>query len=165
MLLLEDLREPWWKAFRRFYDQKIDTDDKHPFVKNVSYLRRMTVFALLAFWLMATQHCGLEAAGLLDNHPESASPVCCNGQGHCTHDGCDLVERGSITSSNGSIKVPMPSMHECVCLLCLQVVALSFVEPAKESVQGIDKPLGWVPTWHFERRAAPSPRAPALNLA
>jgi hypothetical protein len=133
----------------------------------VSYVRRILGFLVLAIWLTATQHCGLEAAGLLEAHPEEGTaPFCCSGDGPCMHDGCALVERGSFTSSNATVNVTIPLLNECVCLLCAHlVVRVDASEPLQGFAQGVDEPLGWVPTWHFERRAAQPPRAPSLIQA
>lgn len=148
-------------------NQKIDITDKLTLFETVSYLRRIFGFLVLAVWLAATQHCGLEAAGLLDTHPgEGTAPLCCSSNGPCTQDGCKLVERGSFTSSNATVKVPLPLLNECVCLLCAHlVVPVDASEPLQGFAQGVDEPLGWVPTWHFERRAAQPPRAPSLIQA
>lgn len=134
---------------------------------SVSNFQRIFGFLVLAIWLAAAHHCDLEAAGLLDTHPgEGTAPLCCSSNGPCTQDGCVLVERGSFTSSNATVKVPMPLLNECVCLLCAHlVVSVAASEPSLEFARGIDEPLGWVPTWHFERRAAQPPRAPSLIQA
>lgn len=133
----------------------------------MSLFRRITGLLLLAIWLAATQHCGLEAAGLLETHSaDGSAPICCSSNGPCMQDGCTLVERGSFTPSNSSVKVPAPALQECLCLLCAHLlVPDAAFEPAPELAQGVEEPLGWVPTWHFERRAAQSPRAPSVIQA
>lgn len=148
-------------------NQEIDIIHELTLLESVSHLRRITGFLLLAIWLAATQHCGLEAAGLLANHSEDGSvPFCCSNSGPCTQDGCTMVERGSFTPSNATVKVPTPLLNECVCLLCTHlVIPVAASEPALEFEQGVGEPLGWVPTWHFARRAAQPPRAPSLIQA
>jgi hypothetical protein len=133
----------------------------------VSLFRRLFAFLLLALWLTATQHCGLEAAGVWDTQPDNqASPTCCPAGQQCAHDGCEIVEHGSINSSSASVKVPAPVMQDCTTLLCVRLIAPTLITvPSVELTQGIDRPLGWVLTWHFERRAAPSPRAPSSLFA
>jgi hypothetical protein len=150
-----------------FSSHKIDKWHKHNSRSEVSFFRRISAFLLLALWLTATQHCGLEAAGVWDTQPDGqTSPVCCSAGLQCLHDGCELVEHGSISSSSALVKVPTPAMQVCTYLLCVRLIAPTLLtEPSFEFTQGINRPLGWVLTWHFERRAAPSPRAPSLLLA
>lgn len=132
----------------------------------MSLLRRISVLILLAVWLTATQHCALEAAGLWGGSDKEKSHACCSSNGPCTEDGCHVVERSSIPASNLSVKVPAPDLLTCTFLLYMQlIVPNTIVEPSAEYAEGIERPLGWVPTWHFERRAAPSPRAPSVILA
>jgi hypothetical protein len=123
---------------------------------------------LLVVWLTATQHCALAATGLLGaNHGEQATSCCSDSEQHCSHDGCEVVEGGSVSTPNSSIKVPLPEVQAGLFLFCVQLIAPSVIltEPSSEFAEGIERPLDWVPTWHFERRAAPSPRAPSLILA
>lgn len=124
-------------------------------------------FVLLAIWLAATQHCGLEAAGLLETHSEDgAVPLCCSSSGPCTQDGCTLVERGSLAPSNTVLKIPAPALNECICRLCTRlVIPVVASEPALEFAHAADEPRGWVPMWHFVRRAAQPPRAPSVIQA
>lgn len=127
------------------------------------FLRRIAAFLLLAVWLTATQHCALEAAGLWGSSHEATADACCSGsEDHCAHDGCDLVEGGSFHAANPWVKVPVPDLQAGAWLLCLQSLATdATAEPVAEFVAGVERPLGWLPTRHFARRAAPSPRAPA----
>jgi hypothetical protein len=116
-------------------------------------------------WLVATQHCGLEAAGVWDAVTGSEHAACCAADG-CGHDGCDLVERESIPTTNFSLKVPAPQLFDCVHFLCMQAIQPVIVtEPSAEFAEGVERPLGWVPAWHFTRRAAQPPRAPSLIRA
>jgi hypothetical protein len=121
---------------------------------------------LLAVWLTATQHCAMEAAGLWGNSKSETTHACCSSNGPCTADGCHVVERGSITASQTSVKVPAPELQAFTLLVYVHLVVPSTIadRPAEYS-EGLERALGWVPTWHFERRAAPSPRAPSLILA
>lgn len=119
----------------------------------------------VALWLLATQHCGLEAAGIFERHA-GVDPACCiGGEPHCSHDGCDVVENGSYRS-DGATPVPAPQFAECFCLICCDLSA-SLVEIAEIDLswEHSERPLSWVPTWHFVQRAALSPRAPSLDLA
>ncbi len=75
-----------------------------------------------------------------------------------------MVEQGEFTLSKSLVKVPAPLANACDCLLCLQLV-IPFDEspPALEFAKGTEDPIAWVPVWHFDRRAAQSPRAPSPN--
>lgn len=147
-------------------DWEIDKSWKRLSCAVVSLLRRISVLMLLAVWLTATQHCAMEAAGIWGGaHGETNHASCASG-GPCTNDGCHVVERGSITASQSSVKVPVPDLQALTCQLFVQLVVPSTIaERPAEYSEGMERTIGWVPTWHFERRAAPSPRAPSLILA
>lgn len=134
----------------------INPPDSFPLVNRSC---RYLCLLLLALWLPATLHCGLEAADLISAHgPDSR---CSDIGSACSMDGCKTVEETTARPSHKSIKAPAPNLLACVHLLCLQlVVPASIVEPIA-SVRAFERPLAWVPMWHFARRAAPSPRAPS----
>lgn len=130
----------------------------------VSTLRHIVALVLLALWLPTTQHCGLEAAGLIAAEaPHGADSKCCEtGDSHCTHDGCNVVESSLIKSSSDTIKVPTPALAACTCFLCLQLLRpVVAVEPIF-AVTASESPEHWVAVWQFVRRAAPLSRAPSL---
>jgi hypothetical protein len=115
-------------------------------------------------WLPATQHCGLEAAGILAAHCEQAEGAGgCGPDQHCAGDGCETVEGGGYKLSGGTPKLSAPLLAVCVCLVFLDVA-----EPALESTVDVffrsygERPLDWVPSWQFVRRAASPPRAPSV---
>ena len=114
---------------------------------------------LAVLWLPLTQHCRMEAAGVIATACESAhSHACAN----C---GCGAVEDGGYKLDTASVKLPPPSILACLCYLCppLEIsLDISYREPAPESV---DRPLDWVPSWQFVRRAAPPSRAPSIRVA
>lgn len=114
-----------------------------------------------ALWLPATQHCELEAIGLLQAHPTPDTGCCAPGSG-CHHDGCDIVENPTYQVSNHLMKVPVPDLTTCTCWLCLQLIAQQIAIERNELPRFAEEPGEWVPSWHFERRAALSPRAPSL---
>lgn len=133
-------------------------------VSSVSSLRHVIALVLLALWLPATQHCGLEAAGLIAaDVAHDATTACCEKSGGpCTHDECGVVESDLIKRGNEDIQVPAPTLVACTCFLCLQLLP---PEPAAEpalTATASDHPQHWVPVWHFARRAAPLSRAPSL---
>lgn len=131
---------------------------------SVSSLRHIIAVVLLALWLPATQHCGLEAAGLIAaNAPHGVHAGCSETNcDHCNHDGCNVVESGLVKSSNEALKVPTPSLAACTCFLCLQFLPpVLAIEPSL-AVSGSASPEHWVPVWQFVRRAAPLSRAPSF---
>lgn len=131
----------------------------------MSLVRRITVCLVLAIWMAATQHCTLEAAGMLSADSAHENVGCCDSQGSCAKDSCHVVERGASTLNATAIKVPAPDLHSCLCSLCstLLIPAIAPAPPAPNSLSR--DTLAWVPIWHFERRAAPSPRAPSCVIA
>lgn len=128
------------------------------------FRNRFVAGLVVAFWLLATQHCGLEAAGVLEAHAPEPAPVCCpGGDAHCAHDGCELVEGGGINLSP-TAKAPQPALTLCLCLLGASAEAPA-PEPPRVRGEEFGRPLEWIATWQFVQRAALSPRAPSLVLA
>ncbi len=127
-------------------------------------MRRLLPFLsllLLATWLPATEHCALEAAGVLSN---TCSDGCSDKPGQA--DGCDTVENGAYKLSGDTLKVPAPDLFACVCHLCLHQIqsdATCELVPAFGALH--ERPRDWVPSWQFVRRAAPPSRAPTLLCA
>lgn len=120
-------------------------------------LRTIVAIVMAWLWLPATQHCGLEAAGVLTARCEHLGAVGC---GHCAPDGCNAVESGSYKIGNGTPKVLPPQLAACVCLNATAPVLVS--EAAVFSRSYEERPLEWVPSWQFARRAALLPGAPSL---
>ena len=126
----------------------------------VRRFRSLSALFLLALWLPATLHCDLEAAGLL---AQQCADECAAGQ-TASNDGCGVVESGLYKTGTEVVKVPAPEL--LACHFSLPVSSLvEFTEPAAVPVQSAERPLDWVTTWRFVRRAAPSPRDPSLSLA
>lgn len=113
-----------------------------------------------ALWLPATQHCELEAIGLLEAH-STPDTGCCATDSGCHHDGCELVENPTYQVSNNLAKVPAPELADCACWLCLQLVAQQSAAERYQLLAFAEESGEWVPSWHFDRRAACSPRAPS----
>lgn len=124
---------------------------------------KLVAVFLLAFWLLATQHCGLEAAGLLEPHTASDQTCCPGGEAHCSHDGCEMVEDGNYRGDSGTAVISAPQFADCLCFICwnLSVPPLE-VREDNSPTESFERPLNWVPTWQFVQRAALSPRAPSL---
>lgn len=124
--------------------------------------RRLIVLFVAAMWLTATHHCGLEAAEIWEAHAPVQQTCCEGGETHCTHDGCESVEeRGFNQTSVAKVSPP-------ILTLCTWIVSSVSDVPVFEllpiaAAHEFDHPLNWVPAWQFTRRAAPSPRAPAVG--
>ncbi len=126
-------------------------------------VKRLFSFAgllLLAAWLPATQHCGLEAAGWLpetdvchqDQHADQAH----------SSENCSLIEEGAYQSFSFGLKVAEPAAP-CACLL--QLTFLSEVRLPLFEAPAVYPPPDLPVCWRFLTRAAPPARAPSLNLA
>lgn len=117
--------------------------------------------SVVAIWLLATQHCGLEAAGLVVD--PSHTLACCAQGANCNH-GCKSVEEGAYRFSGEFIKVPAPDLLAWLGLMCATPVITDEAGrllPPEPS----DRPSVWVAPWQFVQRAALSPRAPSFGLA
>ncbi|WP_415909263.1 hypothetical protein [Oleiharenicola sp. Vm1] len=133
-------------------------------VMPVLCLRHVIAVVLLTLWLPATQHCGLEAAGLIAaDAPHGAHEGCAKANcDHCTHDGCNVVEGGFVKSSHEALKAPTPPLVACTRFLCLQLLPPVLAIEPNLAVSESAFPDDWVPVWQFVRRAAPLSRAPSL---
>ncbi|MFA6959156.1 MAG: hypothetical protein WC205_00205 [Opitutaceae bacterium] len=126
---------------------------------------KFAAFLLLAVWLPVTQHCDLEAAGLVSSHDADTSGLTCceEGSDPCTHDGCELVENGTYNSASPSRSLPTPHLLAvCSCFIFSQLSALEARDEPVLPVAEVLTPSSWVPVWHFVRRAAPLSRAPSV---
>jgi hypothetical protein len=116
---------------------------------------------LLAIWLPATEHCALEAAGILT---ETCPDGCSNTPGE--KDGCDTVETGAYKLSGDTLKVPAPDLFVCLCHICSHIVQFELTRDLLPSAGvAFERPQDWVSSWNFVRRAAPPSRAPSLLCA
>lgn len=125
-------------------------------------LSHLLSLLLLALWLPATEHCALEAMGLLGT---TCSDNCTPGK-RCADDHCGTVENGDYRHSVDTLTAPMPDLLACACHLCsrltdLEASRLAVILP----IESFDRPRDWVSTWQFVRRAAPPSRAPTLLRA
>jgi hypothetical protein len=119
---------------------------------------------MLALWLPATQHCDLEAAGLIAGESSHAAAGHCseNSGSPCAHDACNIVEGSLIKPNSDTIKVPAPTLAACACyFLCLQRLTPEMSAKPASGVTEPERPQHWVPVWQFVRRAAPLSRAPS----
>lgn len=124
-------------------------------------LRTIIALLLLALWLPATQHCGLEAAGVIAASVDCHEPSDCtspHAQSHCATDNCDLVENTAYKTSLGTLKIAAPSVLTCLCCLheiTPETIVVPLISPARTNT-----PPELAPTWRFVARAAAMPRAP-----
>ncbi|MBI2511672.1 MAG: hypothetical protein HYV96_06830 [Opitutae bacterium] len=129
-------------------------------------LRQLSLACLaLVLWLWGTQHCTLEAAGVLDGF--GLATACDSDEsGHCTTDDCDTLESGAYRIADSSIHVPAPEACGPECWLCVALLAPRAEAPACFATTApVALDVSWVPARHFERRAAPPSRAPSALLA
>lgn len=124
----------------------------------MTLLRRTGCFLLLALWLAATQHCGLEAAGIEflahgDRPSESRATTCAD-------DACQTVEGASYTKVDSSLRL-LPPEAMLVNLFVVLVVPARASEPVGVVRDGAAPELEAIHrTWRFERRTALPARAP-----
>lgn len=120
------------------------------------------VFAL-TLWFGATQHCNLEAAGILAPHEESTNGGCPISADVCHGDGCGLVESGAYRASDSDASIQAPVLAVCGCLLCVSLVCAPSGDVLTDSVSApIDRVQPWVSNWHFDRRTVAAPGAPSF---
>ena len=129
----------------------------------VSWFNKIIALALLALWVPATQHCDLEAIGLIAVHTDHQdNATCSESHSPCPSENCQVIEDGSYNPSATLAKAPSPSLIACIFSLCLQPAALDALHEPVTPVVARENPLSWVPTRHFVRGAAPQPRAPSV---
>ena len=126
----------------------------------MAQISRYIALLLLTLWLPATLHCDLQAAGVAE------SPDCCTDGHSCAGDeGCNVVVNALCKPGNDVIKVPAPALTrdsfgsvELHYFFSSLMMPRLIVAPKSGS---FERPLDWVTTWQFVRRAAPPCRAPA----
>ena len=118
----------------------------------------------MALWLLATQHCGLEAAGLFAAHDEAPEAAgCCAGSEGCASDGCATVEEGEYRSDQRMAAIPAPALLTVTLLLGHESTPALELRETPLVGELFERPRDWVTTWQFAQRAALSPRAPSLS--
>jgi len=127
----------------------------------IARVRPFVALLLLALWLPATQHCDLEAAGLLAGHNECHTGQDCSG-GHqddpCAADVCALVEDAAYKSTFAAITIAAPAVLTCLC--CLHDITPETILTPLVSPERTDAPPGLASTWRFHTRTALPARAP-----
>ncbi len=125
-------------------------------------LSKLIALVLVTLWFPVTQHCGLEAAGVIERQ---CATDCASGQTG-SDDGCCAVEKAPSKLGTVMVKVSAPELVADVGLLDIALFSLTtVVEVPRFPVAGFEFPQNWVSTWHFTRRAAPPSRAPTAFIA
>ncbi len=124
---------------------------------------KVLCFLLLTTWSVATEHCSLEAIGLIG--AETATTPCCDDgeKTECSDDSCQVVEGTACRAPSDQLLVAAPSLVAAITPEFLTLITTLVPPPATlpRWSYGIEAPsLGWLPTRHFARRAAPLSRAP-----
>lgn len=130
----------------------------------VQRVRRLLALALLALWLPATLHCGLEAAGLDELFHCAAEHHAVAHDDTSASDACDVIEGAAFKPAANTAVLPPPVLHAVVLALfsAPPVVALPLTPPPRGLSAHVAAPPEVARTWHFLVRAAPPPRAPSL---
>ncbi len=132
----------------------------------MSAVRRLLAALFITVWVMASQHCALEAAGLWPEagHDHGAHGPCCTtpltGAEACAQDVCRVVEGDAVSAGLAVAKILPPSLSVEWGALA-QVILPPLSSSGEELRPWIEqREQEWVSSWAFTRRAAASPRAP-----
>lgn len=125
-------------------------------------LPRLTALLLLAFWLPATEHCALEAAGVIATlcHDDGGAAA-----QSCADDGCATLESAHYRVTLHLVQAAPPVLQDHVAALALALASPTLALALEAAPPTPGRPVDWVPVWHFVRRTAPPSRAPTSRLA
>lgn len=126
------------------------------------HLSKFLALVLAALWLPVTQHCSLEAAGVLSWQCATD----CESGGADFADGCVTVEKAPSKVAAGRVEAQAPVLFACLGLrdpVFSSLLAESDI--ADSQAASFERPGNWVPIWSFSRRAAPPSRAPTVLCA
>jgi len=115
-------------------------------------------------WLPVTQHCRLEAMGVALMQCEHAGSANADSDS-CARDGCSALEGGSYKLTTAKLSVPAPTLLEPIFIILVPTALKVEVAKVEFAPEERARPLNWVPSWQFVRRAAPPSRAPSVSLA
>lgn len=133
----------------------------------VPAFRHLRALIMLAVWLLASQHCGLEAAGIIAGETSHSAPHsatlggCPNTCNSCSHTKCNVVESGTINRAVSHLKAPAPTVLVCAYFVCLQLLTPDLAARSPLVAADLNRPEEWMSAWQFVRRAAPLARAPS----
>jgi len=124
-------------------------------------LSHLLSLILLTVWLPATQHCNLEAAGIIATQCTDG----CKSDAQSS-DGCGIVEAGLYKISGDAVKAIAPNLLASNLFLWVRFIGLvDRPESTRAPSEPFRRPLDWVTAWNFVRRAAPPCRAPSVDCA
>ncbi len=117
---------------------------------------------VLTLWLGATQHCNLEAAGILGAHDVHDTACCPGSTEGCHSDGCKIVESAAYRgadANNLSVAAAVTAFGWEPCpALSIPSTDDALAVAAKVSIERLHPR---VPSWHFDRRTVANPGAPS----
>lgn len=125
---------------------------------------KVLCFLLLTTWSVASEHCTLEAVGLIAGSSDAAA--CCDDAApadECTEDSCQVVEGTACRAPHDQLQISAPNLIPVITPELLTVLTTMSPPPATlpRWSYGVEAPsLDWLPTRHFARRAAALSRAP-----
>lgn len=127
-------------------------------------IRRLVALAVLPLWAVVMVHCGLELNGLFGApmHAEKTSHATDTGDMDTDPEGGGAIENGHFDGQVASFALAQPVQFVQWVLSPLDLVALDSTPDLFVVAESSHPPPELVRCWSFERRAAPSPRAPAL---
>lgn len=125
---------------------------------------RSRVFAalLLAVWLAALDHCGLEAAGFFGGATATEESSCCD-ETRCLADACSVIEDASFTHEDGGYSLLPPSDAGALLgwILSPELADLTPAPEDRARPPDCGRQLAHVVGWRFTQRAALPPGAPS----
>jgi hypothetical protein len=126
----------------------------------VKSLFSIAAFLLLAVWLPATNHCTLDASGVIEalacDHDEAATENCDH---DCTADVCERIETASFGKDVKTLKVLPPPLALAALILAIAPAATG-PEPSSATWEDSPEVRLLQRTWVFAQRAAVPARAP-----
>lgn len=124
-------------------------------------MRSIIGIALAIFWVAVGFHCTLEAVpGFEFLHCEEGQSSSASGKGHCTGDGCEIVEAGKylLPSSLGATAIPVLGVYYAAGHVADSLSSSQISRVLPEAA-----PPELIASWHFASRAALPIRAPSIN--
>jgi hypothetical protein len=115
--------------------------------------RALVASLLIAWWLPATMHCAIEAAGWMDGGESCPH--------HCDNDRCDQLESGNFRPTNGAVVIVAPAAAVVDFAVPLVRLAPQSAGRLRIDLARTAAPPGLARTWQFAARAAPQPGAPS----
>ena len=114
---------------------------------------------------MAINHCELRAFGFFPDqaYAEENGDCCLGESAGCFEKTCGVGESDASRPDSTDVKVSAPSIVACLCQLC-SLFDQCCGNPDSDCFSPPEADAaGWVPKWHFERRAAVPAHADPLT--